>query len=78
METFNITLPNSWAELTDKQLLLVYELFALDLSAAEVKTLCLMEWNRLKVLVSLPGHRFIIKKKGEPLLLGEVRRGLAT
>ncbi len=65
METFNITLPTSWAELTDKQLLLVYELFARDLSAAEVKTLCLMKWNRLKVLASLPGHSFIIKKKGE-------------
>lgn len=62
---FNISLPTSWAELSDKKLLLVYELFARDLSAAEVKTLCLMKWNRLKVLASLPGHSFIIKKKGE-------------
>ncbi len=43
METFNITLPTSWAELTDEQLLMVYHLFARDLSAAEVKTLCLRE-----------------------------------
>ncbi len=78
MKTFNISLPTSWAELTDKQLLLIFNLFARDLSSAEVKTLCLMKWNRLKVLVSLPGHRFIIKKKGEPPLWGEVRRGLAT
>jgi len=27
METFNITLPNSWAELSNKQLLMVYGLF---------------------------------------------------
>ena len=47
---FNISLPASWAELTDKQLLMVYGLFARDLSAAEVKTLCLMKWNGLKVL----------------------------
>ena len=47
---FNISLPTSWAELTDKQLLMVYGLFARDLSAAEVKTLCLMKWNGLKVL----------------------------
>ena len=40
-QTFNLTLPTSWEELTDKQLLLVYDLFARDLSAAEVKTLCL-------------------------------------
>jgi hypothetical protein len=45
METFNISLPTSWDELTDKQLLMVYGLFARDLSAAEVKTLCLMKWN---------------------------------
>ena len=63
---FIITLSTSWEELTDKQLLLVYELFARDLSAAEVKTLCLVKWNRLKVLASLPDHRFLIKRKGEP------------
>ena len=40
MEVFNITLPTSWAELSDKQLHMVYSLFARDLSAAEVKTLC--------------------------------------
>ena len=68
METkiFDIKLPTSWAELSDKQLLLVFELFARDLSAAEVKTLCLMKWNRLKVLCQLPDKRFLIKRKGEP------------
>ena len=45
MKSFNISLPTSWAELSDKQLLLIFELFARDLSAAEVKTLCLMNWN---------------------------------
>ena len=47
METkiFDIKLPTSWAELSDKQLLLIFNLFARDLSAAEVKTLCLMKWN---------------------------------
>ena len=63
---FNISLPTSWEELTDKQLLMVYDLFARDLSAAEVKTLCLMKWNRLKVLCQLPDKRFLIKRKGEP------------
>ncbi len=44
METkiFDIKLPTSWAELSDKQLLLIFDLFARDLSAAEVKTLCPM------------------------------------
>ena len=63
---FNISLPTSWAELTDKQLLMVYHLFSRDLSAAEVKTLCLMKWNRLRVLASLSSHHSLIKKQGEP------------
>ena len=33
MKKFNIILPESWAELTDKQLLMVYRLFASDLPA---------------------------------------------
>lgn len=66
MEVFNITLPTSWDEMTDKQLLMVYGLFARDLSAAEVKTLCLMKWNGLKVLATLPRHRFLIKREKEP------------
>ncbi len=66
MEAFNITLPTSWDELSDKQLLMVYGLFARDLSAAEVKTLCLMKWNGLKVLATLSRHRFLIKRGKEP------------
>ncbi len=68
METtvFDIQLPTVWDELTDKQLLMVYRLFARDLSAAEVKTLCIMKWNRLKVLAQLPDKRFLIKRGKEP------------
>ena len=62
METFNITLPTSWAELSDKQLHMVYSLFARDLSSSEVKTLCLMKWNGLKVLGQMPDKRFLIKR----------------
>jgi len=69
METFNITLPNSWAELSNKQLLMVYGLFARDMSAAEVKTLCLMKWNGQKVLATLSRHRFLIKREKEPEVL---------
>ena len=63
---FNLSLPTSWATLSDKQLLMVYGLFARDLSAAEVKTLCLMKWNGLKVLASLPDKRFLIERENEP------------
>ena len=66
---FNISLPTSWAELTDKQLHMVYNLFARDLSAAEVKTLCLVKWNGLKVLSQLPDKRFLIKREKEQVVL---------
>ena len=70
METvFNISLPTSWAELSDAQLQMAYSLFSRDLSAAEVKTLCLMKWNHLKVLATLPAHRFLIKRKKEQVVL---------
>ena len=65
-KTFNITLPTSWAELSDKQLHMVYSLFARDLSSSEVKTLCLMKWNGLKVLGQMPDKRFLIKRGKEP------------
>lgn len=65
-QVFNISLPTSWGELSDKQLHMVYNLFARDLSAAEVKTLCLMKWNGLKVLASLSDKRFLIKREKEP------------
>ena len=66
MKTFNITLPTSWAELSDKQLHMVYSLFARDLSSSEVKTLCLMKWNKLTVLGQMPDKRFLIKRGKEP------------
>ena len=69
METFNITLPTSWAELTDKQLHMVYSLFARDLSSSEVKTLCLMKWNGLQVLSQMPDKRFLIKRGKEEVIL---------
>ena len=59
---FNLSLPTSWASLSDKQLLMVYGLFARDLSASEVKTLCLMKWNKLTVLAQLRNHKYLVKR----------------
>lgn len=44
--TFDLSLPTSWADLSDKMLRMVYALFTRDLSVAEVKTLCLMNGIR--------------------------------
>ncbi len=80
MDVFNITLPTNWAELTDKQLHMVYNLFARDLSAAEVKTLCLMKWNGLKVLSQLPDKRFLIKRGKEvvPLSTRQIQQATSV
>ena len=80
MEVFNITLPTNWAELTDKQLHMVYNLFARDLSAAEVKTLFLMKWNGLKVLSQLPDKRFLIKRGKEvvPLSTRQIQQATSA
>ena len=80
MEIFDITLPISWAELTDKQLHMVYCLFARDMSAAEVKTLCLMKWNDLKVLSQLPDKRFLIKRGKEvvPLSTRQIQQATSV
>ena len=80
MEKFNITLPESWGELTDAQLFMVYHLFASDLSAAEVKTLCMMKWGGLKVLSQLPDKRFLIKRDKEvvPLTARQIQRAASV
>ena len=80
MQTLNITLPTNWAELSDKQLLMVYSLFARDLSTAEVKTLCLMRWNGLKVLATLPRKRFLIKRGKEvvPLRIRQIQQATSV
>ena len=64
-KVFNISLPTSWAELSEEQLLLVYDLFFRNMLAAEVKAICLMKWNSLTVLDQLPDKRFLVKRKDE-------------
>jgi hypothetical protein len=77
---FNISLPTSWAELSDKQLHMVYSLFARDLSAAEVKTLCLLKWNGLQVLSQMPDKRFLIKREKEvvPLSIRQIQQATSV
>ena len=75
---FNISLPTSWASLSDKQLLMVYGLFARDLSASEVKTLCLMKWNKLTVLAQLRNHKYLVKRNRSEVVLSSSQIQQAT
>lgn len=70
METvFDLSLPTSWEELTDKQLLMVYGLFARKLSAAEVKTLCLIKWNKLTILTRLRKHKYLVQRNRSQVIV---------
>ena len=75
---FNLSLPTSWASLSDKQLLMVYGLFARDLSASEVKTLCLMKWNKLTVLAQLRNHKYLVKRNRSEVVLSSSQIQQAT
>lgn len=75
---FNITLPTFWASLSDSQLRTVFGLFARDLSASEVKTLCLMKWNRLEVLNEHPKNTFLVKRRKQTFNLTSSQIQAAT
>lgn len=63
-QILNISLPQSWQQLTDKQLRFVFHLFNQEYTLTEVKTLCLLKWAKIHV-VRKEGGIFIIKHKGK-------------
>ena len=70
METVvDVSLPTAWTKLTDKQLRMVYSLFALDLSAPEVKTICLVRWAGLQVIGEIGKSRFLVKCRHKKIVL---------
>ena len=77
-EIFDLSLPRSWAEMSDKQLLLVYDLFAREFTAAEVKTLCLMRWNKIQVVTKWNDHQFLVRKGKQKAILSTRQIQTAT
>ncbi|MBP5687775.1 MAG: hypothetical protein J6X22_03935 [Muribaculaceae bacterium] len=55
-----ITVPSSWGELADGQLYYVYNLFADNLSLAQIKTYCFFTWSKVKIVCRY-GDGFIAK-----------------
>ena len=74
----NLSLPTSWEELSDKNLRMVYGLFGRDLSAAEVKTLCLMKWNKMTVLAQLRNHKYLVKRNHSHIIISSKQIQQAT
>lgn len=64
METISINfiIPASWHELSDKQLMYVYQMLANDFTTNEVKTLCLLRWSGAKVEDRQDSGSYILKK----------------
>ncbi len=60
--TINFIVPESWHELSDKQLRYVYQLLGQDFNSDEVKTLCLLRWTGTKVIGRQTSGSFLLKK----------------
>ena len=64
--SFNITLPPSWADLDDSQLLCFFTLMSHDLQIEEVLTVCLFKWADLRLLCRTANGSFFVKQRHRP------------
>lgn len=60
--TIDFQLPASWLELSDKKLRYVFELLAADVSADELKMLCLLRWGGTRVIGRQQSGRYLLKQ----------------
>ena len=58
---FNFTLPKSWADLSDHQLLFFFRQLATDKPIAEIQTLCLCQWANILVRCRLEGNGYYVQ-----------------
>lgn len=65
----NLSLPTSWEELSDKQLQMVFRLIASDFRSEEIKTVCLLRWNNIKVLGHSDKQYEFFMKVGKQMVL---------
>ena len=75
--SINFIVPQSWHELSDKQLRYVYQLVAADYATDEIKTLCLIRWSGTKVIGRQDSGVYLLKKgkilfEVTPLTLAEL------
>ena len=58
---FNLSLPKSWADLSDPQLLFFFRQLATDKPMAEIQTLCLCQWANVLVRCRLYGSVYLVQ-----------------
>ena len=57
----DLKIPQSWSELSDRQLLYVYRLVASNMNGDDIKTLCLFEFSGLKMRHRYGDDRFVVR-----------------
>ena len=62
-QTLNLTLPTSWAELSQQQLYYLFLQLSRDLTAEETMALCLFKWSGLKVITRLENGLYLVVRK---------------
>ena len=63
MEAFSLSLPQSWSELSDQQLLFFFRQIGRDLPLEEVLALCVCKWAHLSVLCRDGSHRVLVRQR---------------
>ena len=63
MEAFSLSLPKSWSELSDQQLLFFFRQVARDLPMNEVLALCVCKWAEIVVLCHTDKHACLVKDR---------------
>ena len=58
---FDLSLPKSWADLSDPQLLFFFRQLATDTPMAEIQTLCLCQWANVLVRCRLYGSVYLVQ-----------------
>lgn len=67
----NITLPKSWKELTEKQLLYISALMIDDNTLTEIQSKCFFHFGKIKVLKAVDPERWLCKIKQGKFILQE-------
>ena len=58
---FDLSLPKSWADLSDSQLLFFFRQLATDKPMAEIQTLCMCQWANVLVRCRLYGSVYLVQ-----------------
>ena len=64
MNKLNLTFPEDWSNLSDKQLKYIYKLISKSYSYEQIKIFCLFRWNNLKVVARSGAGDYLLSHNG--------------